>query len=401
MAIKGLSKLDATEEKLPRAGIIRLGYKTRYCQNKQCRYKLAYEEADTPKCPKCGGAMSEPSPTESPFFVLKDAPGVAEAIGDPYPTELKIFFPFDDIDRNFVSFRTLYQGGVVSCQGDGEKIVQAVNMQTGQNSVKDGLCLLPFSEKDPTGKTINHQPGDFMPCPAFRQPNLYAKCAACGDKGILLVQLVDVPRMAYFQISTGSFHNLEDLPRQMQKIKNVVRQLTGFDKLSGVPFILRRALTSMVTITKDKTTKQSNGRIRVQKYTLQLEVQPEFMMALFRAQQRLLLSAMSGITEPASALTLPPGGPVSILAEPVEWEDAAGDEIYETDFQETPEETSQEEAPQSYASPDDLLFAISQKLSLSETEARALLKRGWHNGFSEAKSQQMYDTALKQFALEQ
>lgn len=64
----------------------------------------------------------------------------------------------------------------------------------------------------------------------------------------------------------------------------------------------------------------------------------------------------------------------------------------------TPVEVKPE--PKKYDTVDDLLFAISKKTGLTETDSRALLKRAWHNGFSVAKSGQMFDAAIKQFDAE-
>lgn len=51
-----------------------------------------------------------------------------------------------------------------------------------------------------------------------------------------------------------------------------------------------------------------------------------------------------------------------------------------------------------FYSTDDLLFAIIQKTGLSETEAKELLRRAGHKGFTVTKSTAMYADALKQYA---
>lgn len=407
MAIKGLRQ---TEKSLPRAGIIRLGYTTRFCQNKACKYKLAYQEPDTPRCPKCGSEMSQQTPTEAPHFVLHDAPGVASALKTETPGELRVYFPFDDIEKNFPSARTLFTSSYRSCQGDGQFISHAINPTTGQTVVRDGVCVVAFSEKAADGRTtLSHQVGDKMPCPAYQEPNLYAKCAGCGNTGILLVLLEAVPTTAYFQISTHSTVNLQELPGQMLYVQEMIYSLTGQRRLSGVPFILRRILKSMTYQKKDR---QGNpiGRGRVEKYVLQLEVEPQFMLDLIQAQRR-LANPMAQFALPAPAqppVPQQPAAPYDFI-EPPQWESPADNGPTEATWweEETPiaeeiEEARQVETvvsppvePPSFATLEDLLFQLHLEFGMKEAEAKAKLKELGFTGFpkngeAKAKSTEMY-----------
>lgn len=347
MPIKGLKR---DERSVPRAGIIRLGYKTRYCLNQQCKHKLAYNEPDTTVCPKCKGEMGKQTTVEAGHFILKDAPGVAEALGTDHPTELKIYFPFDDIDRNFPTYRTLFSASSMLCQGDGQHILHAINQTTGVTTVKDGVCIVPFSERLADNKTVaNHAPGDKMPCPALGEPGIYAKCEKCANRGILLVMLQAVPRMAYFQISTGSIVNLQELPQQMLNIQELIYELTGKRKLAGIPFILRRVLRSMSPIKKDR---QGNpqGRVRVDKYFLQLEIEPEYMLSLIRAQRRLVdpmaIYALTAGQQPAGVEIV---DSPNAITEPPQWEAGYTEE---GDFEEVEEIETNEPVQQPQPEPE-------------------------------------------------
>jgi hypothetical protein len=287
--------------------------------------------------------MGKQVTTEAGHFILKDAPGVAEALGTETPTELKIYFPFDDIDRNFPTYRTLFSASSMTCQGDGQHILHAINPTTGQATVKDGVCILPFTERMADNKLKSHNAGDKMPCPALREPGIYAKCAMCKNRGILLVMLQAVPRMAYFQISTGSIVNLQELPQQMLNIQELIYELTGKRKLAGVPFILRRVLRSMSPVKKDHKGNPT-GRVRVDKYVLQLEIEPEYMISLIRAQRRLI--------DPMARYALSPGQPEgsidivdspSVISEPPQWEAPVSEDA---DFEEVEIETTDETQPE-------------------------------------------------------
>ncbi len=96
MTIKGLVRTHRVTPALARAGVIRLGYKVKKCD--QCDQIV---EATVTECPCTSIDFGKNFPRESPHFILKDAPGVADALGTDTPTELNIYFPFDDLDQVF------------------------------------------------------------------------------------------------------------------------------------------------------------------------------------------------------------------------------------------------------------------------------------------------------------
>jgi hypothetical protein len=167
MPIKGLQKNGQTPG-LARAGVIRLGYKARKCT--KCA-RITEPLDNGPTCPKCSTVLptDKSFPRESPFFILHDAPGVAEAINNPTPTEIKVFFPFDEVDRVFPNYMQLWSASSLLCRGDGEVIVHAINPQTGRATVRDGVVLEEFSEAKRTFVL-----GEVLACPGLDR-NLYPK----------------------------------------------------------------------------------------------------------------------------------------------------------------------------------------------------------------------------------
>ncbi len=287
-----IKQLQSDEPGLPRAGIIRLGFKTRSCT--KCKYILQYKET-AEKCPRCGSALGNEFPTEAPFFVLDDAPGVAEALGTDRPAELEVFFPFDDNNLVFPNYMQFWQASSLVCRGDGEQIVYAIDPTTGRAKIRDGIALLDFVE----GKDQNYKAGQFMPCPGPDR-NLYPKCLNCKPNAMLIVLLEKVPRLAYFQISTTSIHNIVDLPKQLNTVKEAIAAIIGAPKLIGVPFVLKRVKREVSTPKKDRNGNDV-GRRRVEKYFLQLEIKSEWVIKMLTAQRRL--------ADPLERLALPAPAP--------------------------------------------------------------------------------------------
>jgi hypothetical protein len=324
MTIKGL---QTDQPGLPRAGIIRLGYKV-----------------DTGKKDRNGNPLMRP--VEAPHFVLTDAPGLAEALGTSEPTELKIYFPFDSIDLVFPAFMQFWQASSLVCRGDGEQIIYAIDPQTGKAKVRDGLALYDFTEG---GK--NYSTGEFMACPGTDR-NLYPKCAHCKPNAMLIVLLRDVPRLAYYQIATTSIHNIIDLTKQLTNIRDTLTNIIGVPKLTGVPFILKR-IKRKISVPKGE-----NGRQRVEKYFLELEIDPDWVLKMLVAQRRLAdplerLALPATVPAPMPQMdiidaepTVPQKPPFG-FAEPPTWE-APLDEV-EAEEEVTPDPSPAPEEPKAPA----------------------------------------------------
>lgn len=328
MAIKGL---QTNQPGLARAGIIRLGYKAKKCQ--KCGNVI---EASITPCPNCKKSeFGKEFPKEAPHFVLSDASGLAEALGTETPTELKIFFPFDEIDQIFPAFMQNWVSSSLICRGDGEQILYAIELTTGKATIRDGHAINNFQEGQKQYKA-----GQFMPCPGLSR-DLYSKCQKCKPNAMLLVLLRDIPRLAYYQISTTSIHNIKGLTEQLNTVRQTIQDLTGSPRLTGVPFILRRVkrMTSVPVV--DKNGKQT-GRQRVEKWFVELEIEPEWMIKMFKAQLQ-LADPLRRLAIPAtveSEIIQPPAPAVSGFSEPPVWEPRGDEETEEASW-----EPAEEEAP--------------------------------------------------------
>jgi hypothetical protein len=247
------------EARLKRAGIIRLGHK-----EKSKRTGKEY-------------------PVEDAHFVLKDAPGLADVYGDE-PRRLNIYLPFNEVDRNLIAWHQNWVAGGLVCRGDGQSIEYAIDCKTGEVIVKGGKALA-------TGKPggIKMSVGQSVRCAGMNH-DLYPRCRQCRPGALLIVLIREIPRLAYYQITTNSIHNIVNLTGQMKWVKEHI------GRLQGVPFILERRPDKI-------STPSGNGkRVRRKKYLLHLEPDPEWVKAVLADMARRSL----------------PGGAMPVAAIPAE-----------------------------------------------------------------------------------
>lgn len=311
MAIKDLQR---NTPGLARAGVIRLGYRLMKCQ--KCGNVRAGD-----KCPQCGGKNLKKTkhgdimtfPTQADHFVLTDAPGVSKALGNPKPKELRIYFPFNEIDQVFPAYHQHWVASSLVCRGDGEHILYAINPQSGETIIRDGQALADFSTKEGEFKK-----GQYMLCPGMDH-DTYSRCQHCKPNAILIVLLRDVPRLAYYQIATASIHNIISLTEQLTYIKQTI------GRLQGVKFILKLQ-PQKISVPKSG----GNGRMRTEKYLLSLEVNPEWAQQLMDTQSQLADPARRLLAAPDDVVIdvepEPQPKPPAAAMEPVEWLPPNGDD---------------------------------------------------------------------------
>jgi hypothetical protein len=283
--------------RLKRAGIIRLGIK------------------------KTSARTGKEYPAATDYFVLRDAPDLIDIYGDK-PTRLNVLLPFDEIDRNFPAWHQLWSAGGLVCQGNGEFIDYAVSPQTGEVLVRDGRALI----SNGLGNGIKITAGEPVACPGL--DHSYSRCKNCRPRALLVVIIPEMGRLAYYQVATGSIHNIINLTGQMRWYQERI------GRLQGIPFVLELRAESIST-----PSGEGGKRARREKYLLSLETHPEYVQAMLKEM---------------SARALPGGPPVAQLTAPAQdapaesvdfaeddapvWENADFDDDPELD--ETPQSTS-------------------------------------------------------------
>jgi hypothetical protein len=251
---------DRATARLKRAGMIRLGVK---------------------KVNKNGKEY----PFATDYFVLKDAPDLKPVYGEQ-PKRLNVWLPFNEIERNMPSWHQMWLASGLVCRGDGQRIDYAVNPKTGEVIVRNGKAATTGKVED-----LKLNTGNDVACPGMAH-NLYNRCSQCKPGALLIIMIREVSRLAYYQIATGSIHNIVNLTGQMGWY------IENFGRLQGIPFVLE------LRPEKISTPSGKNGqRVRREKFLLNLEADPEWV--------RLQMAEMH-------RRTLPSGAPVAALPEPAE-----------------------------------------------------------------------------------
>ena len=183
------------------------------------------------------------------------------------PTELNIFLPFDDVERNFDTWLEAYTAGALVYRSDGESVLYELDPQTGERKVVNGNPRTQHRE-NPIGYYANKQ---------GRQEPINAKAT-----GRLKVIIPELGRLAFLTVHTTSTHDVINLSRQLQALLDI------HGKLAGVPLKLRRRPVKVSTPTPD------GKRARREKWLLSVEADPEWVRAKLADMKRLALPESDG-----------------------------------------------------------------------------------------------------------
>jgi len=208
-------------------------------------------------------------------FTSEDA-AVVQAFYQAYgekPSELVVFMPYDQMERNFSSWRELYgQNGLVKIRCDGENWVDWL----------DGP---------------RHCHG-YLPCPeTFLDPD--NRCPDCPLKpvGRLEVIVPELWKAGYIGLVTVETHSWND-------IAHLAGKLAQYEPLRGKPFTLWREMTT-IGAPNEKTGK----RMAVTKHLVCIELTNERLVEELEAAQRRSLAQVQALALPAGEPLPEPAGP--------------------------------------------------------------------------------------------
>ena len=200
------------------------------------------------------------------FRFTSEDPAVVQAFYQAYgekPSELVVFMPYDQMERNFSSWRELYgQNGLVKIRCDGENWVDWL----------DGP---------------RHCHG-YLPCPeTFLDPD--NRCPDCPLKpvGRLEVIVPELWKAGYIGLVTVETHSWND-------IAHLAGKLAQYEPLRGKPFTLWREMTT-IGAPNEKTGK----RMAVTKPLVCIELTNERLVEELEAAQRRSLAQVQALALPA------------------------------------------------------------------------------------------------------
>jgi len=228
MPIKGFPE----RKRMRRIGIVRLGI------------KVQSEKIN----PKTGEPIEYPQPTE--YFVVDDAPGLAEIYGEK-PKVLNILLVSDDPEITFPYYMMRYRARGLICMGDGERILRRRG-DNGKWEVSGGVNL----------QTGEIEPCRDLECPFAVRPE--SGRAECQPTGRLRFLCADNPTHGYYQLTVRK-RAIEGFLGQMAFAKTILGGLTGY------PWQL---------IMEQETVQLESGQRKL--WIPQLEIEPKVFQELLR-----------------------------------------------------------------------------------------------------------------------
>lgn len=187
------------------------------------------------------------------------------------PREINIILPFDEIERMWDAWLEAYTAGRMVARSDGEKFTYWIDTETGLPKVKNGEPFTPYKPGQPVGK-------DYQGKPVFANP-----------VGRLKLIIPELGRAAYLTMHTTSIHDIANLSMQLAAFKQINNGI-----IKGIPLVLRRR-PKMISIPKD-----DGQRVRMQKWLLSIEADPNWVKAKLTEVKHLAL--------PGNGMALLPDG---------------------------------------------------------------------------------------------
>lgn len=208
---------------------------------------------------------------ELPYFRVefdeKETSSAAEFIRvyTDKPSEIGIVFPFNEIERVWDAWLECYTAGRMVARSDGDRYLYLVDTKTSEIIIKDGKevktgAMRPYVEGQPAGFDDNGKP------------------LFCKPTGRLKVVVPELRRLAYLTVHTTSVHDIVNISSQLEAI----RQVNG-GQIAGVPLVLRRRPREISTPTKE------GKRVRMTKYLVSIEADPQWVKAKLSEMKRLAL----------------------------------------------------------------------------------------------------------------
>lgn len=152
-------------------------------------------------------ASGKEYPTETPFFVLDDAPDVAKVYGAE-PTSLEVMFPSDDLNQVIPHWYKWYSGGVKNKDGDiiGGKL----------KCYGDGDIAYHLERRDPVTRVVPTRACLGENCPDWKDSKGTQQCKAAMSVFVILPR---VSLLGLYQIDTTSKAAIQNFVNQMYTLK--------------------------------------------------------------------------------------------------------------------------------------------------------------------------------------
>lgn len=280
MPIIGLTDRDMD---FPEIGRIRKGKKVKNAEGKEHPVDLRYFRFDLDAAET-------------------DAIRTINTIYGAEPTEIRVYLPFNEIERFWDPYLEAYTAGRMVARTDGKKFIQWIDTDTGSVKVMNGVDangqVVPYNKDMIVGKDYKGNP------------------VRCKPVGRLKVVIPELMRLAYLTALTSSIHDIVNLSGQLKALHTI-----NGGVIAGIPLTLRRRPKMISKPMAD------GKRARSESWLLSIEADPEWVRAKLMQFKRLALPE-NGLLLPAPATELPD------ITEPLQgsFEDYEEDAVDEEDL---------------------------------------------------------------------
>lgn len=170
------------------------------------------------------------------------------------PAQIRIFLPFNEIERMWDAWLEAYTAGRLVARSDGEWITYQLD-NSGEVIVHNGL--------DANGNRVPH------PVNGIGGYDYKGEAVKFKPTGRLKVIVPELARAAYLTVMTTSTHDIGNISSQLAAFK----ELNG-GQLAGIPFVLRRRPKAIST-----PSGENGQRARRVKWLISIEADPKWVRA--------------------------------------------------------------------------------------------------------------------------
>lgn len=155
-------------------------------------------------------------PVNVEYFVLTDAPDVAEVYGKQ-PDEIDIVFPTDDVDRIIPTWYKLYAGG--QRRSDGTTTPGRL-LCRGDGPDNDGMpgTAVHYAKRDPITGIVPTRECHGQNCPDYRNAKGFQTCFQSMQ---VMCFIPRVSMMGVYLISTRSWHSIQSFTNMVHWMRTV------------------------------------------------------------------------------------------------------------------------------------------------------------------------------------
>jgi len=217
------------------------------------------------------------------------------------PTQLRVYLPFNELDRCWDAWLEGYTASRLVARSDGEWFIWWADR--GEILVRNGKAMKDFERAIVYKTDAGYQQAGTLTAKEGQPVPYYDKMVVSKDKtgksvfckpsGRLKVVLPELNRLAFLVLTTTSLNDIATMSSELEGIKALCNQV-NHGIISGVDIILRRT-PKKVSVPDPKN---PGERMRMTKYMIDVEVDPTWVSKAFGASRQLAAPSFAALPAP-------------------------------------------------------------------------------------------------------